>query len=92
MASNLFFALLILAFITVLDLDRPRGGAILVSQKARIEGSLPDDGFCARSVGGAAATTYPLPIASVSPGVPLKKIGGRQPAVGGDPPRAVIPD
>ena len=32
LASNLFFALLVLAFITVLDLDRPRGGAILVPQ------------------------------------------------------------
>ena len=32
LASGLFFALLVFAFITVLDLDRPRGGAILVPQ------------------------------------------------------------
>lgn len=32
LASGMFFALLVFAFITVLDLDRPRGGAILVPQ------------------------------------------------------------
>ena len=35
-ASLVFLALLAIAFITVLDLDRPRGGAILVPQEAMV--------------------------------------------------------
>ena len=42
LASAVFFALLVFAFLTVLDLDRPRGGAILVPQDEleRVAGTL----------------------------------------------------